>query len=354
MERPGTPAEAGAAETPGGPEAPERRAGVWPFVVAGLATIVLVAATLPAALAGDERAPEAFLDGQQLRIMAPADPGGGWDQTAREMQAALRDLVGRSEVYNVGGAGGTIGLSQFDRLAGDPTELMVMGLIMVGAIESNDSPVSLEQTTPLVRLTTDYEVIVVPADSPLNTTADLVAEMEEDLGAVSIAGGSAGGVEQVLAGLMAEAIGADPAGVNYIAHSGGGEALSTVLSGRATAAVSGVSEILPQIEAGNLRPLAVSSPERLPALPDVPTLIEDGVDVELANWRAVVAPAGISEEEEQALEDLILEMAGSDAWQEALERRGWGDATLAGPEFEEFVEAEQSRIAQVLGEIGLG
>jgi putative tricarboxylic transport membrane protein len=337
-------------------QARERWAGIVPIVLAVLATVALVATTLRSAQAGGDEADaaQALLDGEQLRLMAPADPGGGWDQTAREMQVALQDLVGRTEVYNVGGAGGTVGLSQFDRFAGDPTELMVMGLIMVGAIETNDSPVSLDEVTPLARLTTDYEVLVVPADSEIQDLQGLVDAMNADLGAVSFAGGSAGGVEQVLAGLMAEAIGADPAGVNYIAHSGGGEAMSTLLSGRATAGISGVSEMVAQIEGGNVRAVAVSSPERLPALPDVPTLREGGVDVELANWRAVVAPRDITDQQEQALEDLVMEMVGSDAWRETLERRGWGDAALAGPEFEEFLDAETRRIADVLGQIGLG
>ncbi|GIJ48293.1 C4-dicarboxylate ABC transporter substrate-binding protein [Virgisporangium aliadipatigenens] len=327
--------------------------GVAPFVAAAVATAVLLVSTV--ASSGDEGKSDAraFLDGRQLRIMAPAAPGGGWDQTAREMQSALRGTVGRTEVYNVNGAGGTIGLSQYTRYRGQPTELMVMGLVMVGAIASNHSPVTLSQTTPLARLTTDYEIIVVPTNSPVQSMRDLVARMRADLGSVSIAGGSAGGVEQILAGLVGRAIGGDPAKVNYIAHSGGGEALTTVLSGSATAAVSGVSELVPQVKAGKMRALAVSSPQRLPALPDVPTLKEAGVDVELANWRAVVAPAGITVDEESALEDVVVEMTRGDAWQETLRRRGWADATMVGPEFDAFMESEQRRIAQVLKEMGL-
>ena len=331
-----------------------RLGGIAPFIAAALVTAVLVVTTLVSAEPPGAAGARELLNGRQLRIMAPASPGGGWDQTAREMQTSLRDLVGRTEVYNVGGAGGTVGLSQYAWLSGEPTELMVMGLVMVGAIESNDSPVTLAQTTPLARLTTDYEVIVVARDSPVSTMEDLAERMRRDLGSVSIAGGSAGGVETILAGLVARAVGGDPAKTNYIAHSGGGEALSTVLSGRATAAVSGVSELAPQIRAGNIRALAVSSPQRLPALPDVPTLRESGVDVELENWRAVVAPAGITEQERRTLEDLIVQMTRSPEWAETLERRGWLDATLAGPEFAAFVQSEQRRIAQVLTEMGIG
>ena len=322
-----------------------------PYLAAGLATLLLIVTTV---LSGaGEPAAEDFLDGRQLRLMAPAAPGGGWDQTSREMQTALRDVVGRTEVYNVAGAGGTIGLSQFARYAGDPTQVMVMGLVMLGAIESNDAPVSIDRTTPIARLTTDYEVIVVPADSPVKNMADLVARMKRDLGSVSFAGGSAGGLEQILAGLIAEAIGADPRRVNYVAHSGGGEALSTLLSGRATVGVSGVSELAAQIKAGTIRAVAVSSPGRVSALPDVPSLKEQGVDVELANWRGVVAPAGISADEEQALEDVIVRMTRTDAWRETLERRGWGEATLAGPDFDAFVERERRTVTDVLVKMGL-
>ncbi|HEY0002816.1 MAG TPA: tripartite tricarboxylate transporter substrate-binding protein [Actinoplanes sp.] len=325
---------------------------VGPYAAAATATALLMASTL---WRGDDEpaAVTAFLDGRQMRLMAPAAPGGGWDQTAREMQTALRDLVGRTEVYNVTGAGGTIGLSQFTRYEGEPTQLMVMGLIMLGAIESNDAPVGLDRTTPLIRLTTDYEVIVVPANSSVQNMTDLVARMRQNLRGVSFAGGSAGGVEQILAGLVTSAIGADAGNVNYVAHSGGGEALSTLLSGRAVAGISGVSEIQAQIEAGTVRPLAVSSPQRLPALPDVPTLKEQGVDVELANWRGVVAPAGITDADEQALEDILVRMTKSPPWQATLERRGWGDATLAGPEFEQFIEQERKTVTNVLIKMGL-
>lgn len=333
--------------------APRRKWTYW----APLAVAVLAAGALVATEPGDEAgrgAAAQVLAGEQLRIMAPAAPGGGWDQTSREVQSALRDVVGRSEVYNVSGAGGTIGLSQFLRHQGDPSQLMTTGLIMIGAAETNQSPHSLSETVPLARLTTDYQVVVTSADSPLRDVTAVADAMRADLPSVSISGGSAGGVEHILAAMLAKAVGANPAEVSYVAHSGGGEALTTLLSGRSSLGISGVSEIRPQIEAGQVRALAVSSPHRLPELPDVPTLRETGLDVELQNWRGVVAPKGISAEQERALEQMLLEMARTPGWRDALARRGWGEATLAGPEFEAFVRSEESRVAKLLGEIGLG
>ncbi|MBO0679648.1 tripartite tricarboxylate transporter substrate binding protein [Mycolicibacterium sp. S2-37] len=323
-----------------------------PALVAIVATVAIVLTAPPERAAGTTAL--SAIGDQQLRIMAPAAPGGGWDQTSRAIQESLRPLVGRSEVYNVAGAGGTIGLSQFVRFHGDPSQLMTTGLIMVGAVVANHSPYSLDDTTPLVRLTTDYQVVVVTKDSNLRSLEDVAAAMRADLPAVSVAGGSAGGAEQILAGLMAQAVGTDPAGLSYVAHSGGGEMLSTLLSGRSTIAISGVSEIAPQIESGQVRALAVSSPERLPGLPDVPTMREAGMDVELQNWRGMVAPKGITAEQEQALETVLVDMTETEEWQDILKDRGWGEATLAGAEFETFVQAEQARVKQVLDEIGLG
>lgn len=333
-----------------GPEARWRSA--LPYALALVLAAALVAVT--ATQRQSSSAAEEVLGDKQLKIMAPAAPGGGWDQTSREMQAALEELVGRTEVYNVEGAGGTIGLSQFSQLRGQPNQLMTSGLIMVGAIAANDASVDVSEVTPLVRLTTDTQVVVVPKDSDIKTVKDLADQMKANLPRVSVAGGSAGGAEQILAGLMAKKLGEDPAQVNYVAHSGGGEAVATLLSGSATAGISGISEIKPQIDAGAVRPLAVSSKERAELLPDVPTLLESGIDVELTNWRGVMAPKGLTEAQETALEDLLVRMTETERWQEALAREGWGEYTLAGPGFERFVVSETTRISGIIDDLGLG
>jgi putative tricarboxylic transport membrane protein len=336
----------------GGAQVQRTWRNVAPYAVALVLAVVLVAVTV--SRGGPSKAAEEALGDQQLKIMAPADPGGGWDSTARAMQDALEDIVGRTEVYNVGGAGGTIGLSQFSQLDGQANQLMVMGLVMVGAIAANQPDVTLEQVTPIAELVTEQELVVVPADSEIQDVAGLVEALKSDIGAVSWAGGSAGGAEQILAGLVATSLGLEGGDVNYIAHSGGGEAIATLLSGSATVGVSGVSEFLPQIEAGKLRPLAVAGPERVDQLPDTPTLQESGVDVELTNWRGVVAPPGITDQQRDALEDLVLDMMESDSWSDALDREGWTDAAAPAQEFGEFVTSEQERVDKIVAELGIG
>ena len=321
----------------------------------GVVLGVLLTALFVLSACGGGGAGDDYPEGD-VEIMAPADPGGGWDQTARAMQSALTEggiVEENVEVYNVGGAGGTIGLAQFvSDNAGDPNQLMVMGLVMLGAIQTNDSPVQLNQATPIASLLTEWEAIVVPADSEYQTLEQLVEAFRADPGSISWGGGSAGGTDQILVGLLAQEAGVDPAEVNYIAHSGGGEATAAVLSGGVTAGVSGVGEFADQVEAGQLRLLAVSSDERVEEA-DVPTIVESGYDVVVPNWRGVMAPPGISDEDREAIIAMIEEMHDSPEWQEALDTNGWTDFLQTGDEYETFLEEENQRVEEVLGEMGL-
>jgi putative tricarboxylic transport membrane protein len=293
---------------------------------------------------------------RQLRIVAPAAPGGGWDQTARVMQQVLEraGLVRTAPVENISGAAGTIGLARFigsERGSGDT--LMVSGLIMLGGIVTHRSPVTLHDVVPIARLTGEYEAIVVPDRSPFRTLADLVAALRERPEAVSWGGGSAGGSDQILAGLVAEAVGVAANRVNYIAFSGGGESLAAILGGQVSVGINGLAELASHIEAGTLRVLAVSSAERLAGL-DAPTLREQGVDVEFENWRSVVAPPGISRDDRIRLEALVGDMVRSAEWRDALARYRWIDRYLSGSDFERFTSAEEARVRAILRRLGTG
>ena len=292
---------------------------------------------------------------EALTIVAPASPGGGWDQTARAMQAALQEgaAAGSVRVVNVAGAGGTIGLAQFVNAGADRGDaLLVTGLIMVGAVLTNRSAVTLEETTPIARLTGDYELLVVPVDSPYDDLAAFVAAWKQNPGALAIAGGSAGGTDHMLAGLLAAWVGMDPTTINYVPHSGGGESIASILGAQVAAGINGVSELAPFVAAGRLRALAISSAERLPGR-SFPTFREQGVDLTLTNWRGVVGPAGLADDRRAALIARVDALRQSSAWQATLARNDWIDLCLAGPAFETFVEEERIRASAVLDSIGL-
>ncbi|MPZ38908.1 MAG: tripartite tricarboxylate transporter substrate binding protein [Rhizobiales bacterium] len=290
----------------------------------------------------------------ELRIIAPAAPGGGWDQTARSLQQAMmtEKLVKSAQVINIPGAGGTVGLAQFINNKGDGNSIMVNGFVMVGAILLNKSPVNLSQVTPIARLTEETQVIVVPANSPIKNAKDLVAAVKKDVARVTFAGGSAGGADHIMAGMFVAAAGGDPSKVNYVPFSGGGESLAAIMGGRVTAGISGYGEYEGQIKAGRLRAIGVSAPNRLPGI-NVPTFKEQGIDLVLTNWRSVVAPPGITPEQKIALDQLMERTVKSKAWQEQLKQKGWVNAYLPANAFATYLQEEIARVGGVLKSLGL-
>ncbi|MDB5742354.1 MAG: C4-dicarboxylate transporter substrate-binding protein, partial [Polaromonas sp.] len=248
---------------------------------------------------------------------------------------------------------GTVGLAQFVTNAkGDGTQLMTMGITMVGAILTSKSANNQDAVTPIARMTGDALVIVVPANSPLKTMKDLAAALKTDTSKVVWAGGSAGGADHILAGLVAKAAGGDASKLNYVPFSGGGEALAEMLGGRVTAGVSGYNEFESQIKAGKLRALAVSTAKRMEGV-NVPTIKEQGLDVELVNWRGIVAPPGITPAQKTALSAAITKALKSDEWAKVMKARGWDDAYLGADEFAAFLKTDQARVKDVLTQIGL-
>jgi putative tricarboxylic transport membrane protein len=292
---------------------------------------------------------------ETLRIFVPAAPGGGWDQTARSMENALRatQLIKTAQITNVGGAGGAVGLPQFvNQWKGQGNSLMVAGMVMVGSLIANKSPFNLSQVTPIARLTGEYQALVVPAGSRFKTAKELFAALKADPTKVPVAGGSAGGTDHILIGMIAQALGVPAAKVSYVAFAGGGPATAAILGNQVAAGVSGYGEFAEQIRAGKMRLLAISAPARQAGI-DAPTLKEEGVDVELANWRGCFAPPGVSAADRKTMTDMVLKMANSPAWDEICKKQDWTKITLAGDDFGKYIAGETERIRGILKELGL-
>lgn len=288
-----------------------------------------------------------------LTLIAPANAGGGWDSTAREAQQALRSesIVNNPQVVNVPGAGGTIGLSQLSQMRGEATTMMITGITMLGAIHINGSGIDLDDVTPIARLTDDYDVVVVPADSPINTIDDLVDAWRANPTNFPFGGGSLGSLDQMIIAQIAGEAGIDPTSVNYLAHSGGAELATALLSGTITASVSGYADFEDQIEAGRLKMIAISAPDRVEGI-DAPTLVESGYDVELTNWRGIVAPPGITDDERADLEAIVDEMITSGTWDDALERNNWTDTSLIGDDFATNLDEETTVVDGIWSDLG--
>lgn len=329
--------------------------------VVALAVLSLAACSAqPAAPGnGESKAPAAeAVSFDSISVIAPADPGGGWDQTARAISQVFTDekIVGSAPVTNIGGAGGTVGLAALANEK-DPATLMVTGLVMVGAVETNQSASRIEDTTPIAKMTEEALVVVVPEASPYKTIKDLVNAIIKDGAGIAVTGGSAGGADHILAGMLLTEAGIPAEEVtsklNYIANSGGGEAVTMLLGNTVQAGISGVGEFVEQINAGELRALAVSSPERVELLPDTKTLVESGYEVEMTNWRGLVAPGGISDEERAALVEAVTALHGSAAWEAVLADKGWADAFLTGADFDTFLTDNITEVTKTLTTIGL-
>lgn len=268
---------------------------------------------------------------------------------------ALQDagLARNVEVFNLPGAGGTVGLRRIVHEKATEDLVMVMGLGLLGAVYTHKSTATLDDTTPLARLMEEPGGIFVSKDSPHATLDDLITAWRADPRTISVGGGSfPGGPDHLLAIALAEAVGIDPKAVRYVSSDGGGELLPKLLGREVTFGTSGYSEYLDQVRAGSLRMLAVTSERRVPVLPDVPTATEQGVALAFANWRAIVAPPGIEPEDKQRLVGLLDRMHTSDQWRGELASRGWTDAYLDGDRFADFLREQDRRVADVLTKLG--
>jgi putative tricarboxylic transport membrane protein len=308
-----------------------------------------------AALAAAAAAPGAALANINLKMMIPANPGGGWDTTGRALGKALQDAGVASSVTfeNKGGAAGAIGLAQFvNSSKGDGNSLMVMGAVMLGGIITGKPPVTVTQCTPIARLTSEYNVFVVPANSPLQTMKDVVEQMKKDIGSVKWGGGSRGSTEHIAAAMLAREVGLDAAKVNYVPFRGGGEATAAILGGNVTVGGSGYSEFQQYIESGKMRAIAVTSAARLKGI-SIPTMKEQGYNVEIGNWRGVYGAPGITPDQRKALTDLVVKATKSKAWAEALEKNNWTASLQTGKEFEDFVEREFASLRATMVKAGM-
>lgn len=291
---------------------------------------------------------------KSLQLLIPASPGGGFDQLGRAVQAAMQanKLANRIQVHNAPGAGGTIALAQMANRKGDAGTMLIAGKGMVSSAFINKASMTLSEVTPIARLTGEYGVLIVPASSKLLTLADLIAAYQASPASVSWAGGFAGGTDQLTAGMIIQAIGGELGKFNYVVFNSGGEVLAQVMGGHVTVGIGGYHEYASQIQSGKVRALAITAGERLAGI-DIPTLKEQGVDVEFVNWRGLMAPPGITDAQRQALTAAVMQLAQSQQWKTTLQKNGWIDMLMTGEDFEHYIEADVKATKALVTDLGL-
>jgi putative tricarboxylic transport membrane protein len=291
-----------------------------------------------------------------LQLMVPNSPGGGYDTTARTAAKVMeaQEITGSVQVFNLPGAGGTVGLQRVVNEKGNGKLAMQMGLGVVGAAYTQKSKATLAETTPIAKLIEEAGAIVVPKDSPYKDINQLVAAWKADPKKVAVGGGSSpGGPDHLLPMQLAKAVGIDPKQVSYVSYDGGGELLPALLGNKIAFGASGFGEFLDQVEAGDVRVLAVTSEQPIEALKDVKTLKEQGIDLVFTNWRGIVAPPGISDADQQAWTDALTKMHDTQAWKDEEKKRGWTDAFQTGDEFSSFMKEQDTQVAEILKQLGL-
>ena len=308
-----------------------------------------------AALAASSALPMSAWAAANVKMMIPANPGGGWDTTGRALGKALQESGAADTVTfdNKGGAAGALGLAQFvNGSKGDGNALMVMGAVMLGGLITGKPPVSLSQATPIARLSSEFNVFVLPANSPFKSLSEVIEQLKKDPGSVKWGGGSRGSTEHIAAAMIARDVGVDPSKINYVAFRGGGEATAAILGGNVTIGGSGYSEFSEYIAAGKMRALAVTSDTRLKGV-DVPTLKEQGINVVLGNWRGVYGAPGITAPQRAALTEMVLKAVKSKSWLEASAKNNWTPAVLTGPAFDKFVDDDFASLRATMVKSGM-
>lgn len=301
-----------------------------------------------------------------IEFIAPSGPGGGWDRTARAAQKALSDekLVPQPIVVNnVAGGSGAVALGQvMAKRKGDAHLLLSMSpaLTFTLALGRAKDPATGKNLTfrdiiPIAAIATDYGAIVVKKDSPYKTLKDLLEAYKANPASVSVAGGSAvGSQDHVKFAKVVKAAGLDATKVKYVPFQGGGEALASVLGGHTVVAASDVSEIGGQLEAGQVRVLAVLSDQRLGGVfKDVPTAKEQGVNTNYVLWRGFYAPPGLTNEQVAYWQQLMGKMVKTASWKKLAADSGWFDFYMTGEEFNKFLDEDLTFASALLKEVGL-
>jgi putative tricarboxylic transport membrane protein len=290
---------------------------------------------------------------EPAKVMIPAGAGGGWDGTGRlvfDVLARTGNLAEGATFTNKGGAAGTLGLADFMRTKGQDNSVMITGVIMVGGIIANKSPVTLDTVAPLARLTFEFIAIAVPVDSPIKSAKDFMEAFKKDPGGFAVAGGSAGGVDHATLALLARIAGVPTDKMNYVPTASGAEVATLVAGGKVKAAISGISELQTQVDAKRVRFVAVTSPT---GSNGTQSLKEQGIDLEIGNWRGIVGAPDMSAAGRAKWIERLDRMSKTKEWKDALDKAGLEDAYLSGAPFAKFLDDEKARWAVVLKDVGI-
>lgn len=283
----------------------------------------------------------------------PANPGG-YSLTSGAISDSLKaeDLLGDYTSSFKPGAGGSVGLAAFQEIKGKPEAALVVGIALTGGMYSNKSTLNLLSSTPIAKVLREYDAIVVPASSKYRTLNQLMDDLKAKPNGVAIAGGSKGGIDHQVIGLLAQKAGIDPTKLNYVVFSGGPEVVTSLLSNSTQVGISGSAEFAAFVASGKLRVLGVSSAKALKGFKGK-TFVSQGYDLVYGNWRGIMAPADLSKADYMNFIKVIDIMHVSPSWKAQLVKNNWDNEFAAGTDFKSFLEKHIPEINGVMKGLGI-
>ena len=295
-------------------------------------------------------------DIDSIHFLIPGGAGGGWDGTARGTGEALTKsgIVGKASYENMSGGGGGKAIGYLiENADSSQGTLMVNSTPIVIRSLVGRFPYNFRDLTMISGTIGDYAALIVAKDSPIKDFKDLVAKYKADPKSVSVGGGSVpGGMDHLVAAMAFEAAGADPTKVKYIPYDAGGKLNAAILSGEVDVGSTGFSEAVTLVKAGEMRIIAVTSDERVDALPDAQTLKEQGIDASFVNWRGFFAAPGLSADKADAYRAAIAKMYDTPEWEAVRARNGWVNIHNPGAEFEAFLVNQEKAIKDLMTKLG--
>ncbi len=299
-------------------------------------------------------------DGHQvvdsIHFLIPGGAGGGWDGTARGTGEALTNsgLVGQTSYENMSGGGGGKAIGYLiENAESNHGTLMVNSTPIVIRSLTGVFPQNFRDLTLVAGTIGDYATIVVGKDSPINSMDDFIAAYKADSSGTAIGGGSVpGGMDHLVAAMVMKAAGEDPTAVKYIPYDAGGDAMAALLSGEITALSTGFSEAIDLANAGEVKIIGVTAPERVATFPDAQTMKEQGIDTEFVNWRGFFAAPGLPEDKLAMYQDALAKMYDTAEWEEVRARNGWVNIHNNGEDFLSFLENQEQVMGDLMRELG--
>ncbi|MEM9360417.1 MAG: tripartite tricarboxylate transporter substrate-binding protein [Pseudomonadota bacterium] len=314
----------------------------------------LAAASLAFSLTAPASAADKMMD--QVHILIPGGAGGGWDGTARGTGEALTKsgLIGSASYENMSGGGGGKAIGYLiENAKSSHGTLMVNSTPIVIRSLVGRFPHNFRDLTMVAGTIGDYAALIVPANSPFKSFKDVVAAYKKDPKSVSVGGGSVpGGMDHLVAAMAFKSAGADPTKVKYIPYDAGGKLNAALLAGEVKVGSTGFSEAVALAKAGKMHVVGVTSAKRVDALPDAPTLKEQGFDAEFVNWRGFFAAPGLPADKAKAYRDVIAAMYKTSEWEAVRKRNGWVNIHNSGDEFTKFLEQQEGVIKTLMIELG--